>query len=133
MSPGQQNPLMALLIPHIRNRGKEGFRVGMAPFLIDRFPGPQLHDVPQVHNHDAVAEMLDNPQIVGNEHVRQVEFLLDVLHQVDDLSLNGHVQGADRLIADHKFRIQRNRPGDSHTLPLAAGKLMGIAVNMLRP
>ena len=123
---------MSLLFAHIRNRGKKGFCIGMAPFLIDRFPGAKLHNVSQIHYHDAVAEMLDNPQIMGNEHIRQVEFLFDVLHQVDDLSLNGHVQGADRFIADHKFRIQRNRPGNSHTLPLAAGKFMGIAVYMFR-
>ena len=87
-----------------------------------------LHQIAQIHNAHRVGDVLHHGQIVADEQVRQVVLLLDLLEQVDDLGLNGHVQRGHRLIADDEFRIQRQRPGNADTLPLTAGELVGIAV-----
>ena len=65
---------------------------------------------------------------MADEQIRQFVLLLNVLQQVDDLRLNGHVQRGHRLIADDELGVQCQRTGDADTLPLAAGELVGIAV-----
>ena len=40
-----------------------------------------------------------------NEHVSQVELILQILHQVQNLCLNGNVKRGNRLIADDEFRV----------------------------
>ena len=49
---------------------------------------------------------------------------MDLLEQVDDLRLNGHVQCGHRLVTDNELGIQRQSTGNADTLPLAAGELM---------
>ena len=57
-----------------------------------------------------------------------MNFFLQLLQKVDDLALNGHVQGGHALVADHELGLHRQRAGNADALPLAAGKLVGIAV-----
>ena len=105
----------------------------MAALFVDGLFGADLYHVAKIHDHDPVAEMLDDPQVVGDEHIGQVVLLLDVLHQIDDLGLDGYVQGGHGLVTDHKLGVQGNGPGNAHPLPLAAGELVGVAVDVLRP
>ncbi len=66
-----------------------------------------------------------------DEDVRQSELVLQFLQQVDDLGLHGHVQRRHRLVADDDLRTQREAAGDPDPLPLAAGELVRIAVDVL--
>ena len=91
----------------------------------------QLHQLAQVHNADAVGNVLDNAQVMGDEQIGQAHLLLQVLEHVDDLCLNRNVQGGDRLVADDELRVHRQGAGDADTLALAAGELVGIAVGVL--
>ena len=93
--------------------------------------GAGLHHVAQVQHADAVGNILDHAQIVRNEQVRAACFLLDVLHQVDHLCLNGYVQGGDALVGDDELGLHDQRSSDAHALALAARKLMRIAGSML--
>ena len=45
---------------------------------------------------------------------------------LEDLGLDGHVQGRGGLVADQDLRIAGHGDGDDHPLAHAAGKLMGI-------
>ena len=65
---------------------------------------------------------------MGDEQIGKSHLLLKVLHQVQHLSLNGHVQGRHRLIADNEFRVQRQSPGNTDSLPAASVQLMGIGI-----
>jgi len=47
-------------------------------------------------------------QVVRDEQVREVEPALEVLQQVDDLALDGHVERGDRLVADDQARLHRS-------------------------
>ncbi len=70
---------------------------------------------------------------MGDENVRDLQPVLDVLKQIDDLSLNGQVEGRYRLVADQHFRLQRHRPGNADTLQLTAGELVRIPLRMFAP
>ena len=48
------------------------------------------------------------------------------------MSLNGDIQGRNRFIADNEFRINGQGTGDSDSLPLTAGKFMGIPPHSVR-
>ena len=72
--------------------------------------------------------MLHNGQIVRHKNIRQPVFFLQIHHQVQDLRLNGNVQRRNRLIADDKLRIQRQRAADADSLPAATVQLMRVAV-----
>src|SRR5205814_8491674 len=87
-----------------------------------------LHDLAQVHDRDPVRDVLDDGQVVGDEQVGQLELRLQVFQQVDDLGLDGDVEGGDRLVADDERRLHGECPRDANPLPLAAGELVGIAI-----
>ena len=76
--------------------------------------------------------MADYRKIVRDENIGELEFILQILHQIDHLRLDRNVQRADRFIRDDDLRIGRKRPRDSDALPLAAGKLVRIAIRLLR-
>ncbi len=85
-----------------------------------------LHDLPQIHHGHATADVFDQPQIVRDEQVRQLEPLLQIEEQRDDLGLNRDVQRRHGLVGDHQRRAQRNRPRNANPLPLTAAELVGI-------
>mgnify|MGYP006900717337 CR=1 FL=1 len=66
-----------------------------------------------------------------NEQVGRAGLLLDILHQVDHLRLNGHVQRRDALICDDELGVHDEGAGNAHALALAARELVGIAVGVL--
>ena len=90
--------------------------------------GRVLHDPPQVHDQDPVRDELHHRQVVGDEDIGVAVGLLQVQQQVDDLGLDGDVQGRHRLVADDQLRVQGQCPGDADALALAAGELVGVAV-----
>ena len=70
--------------PRIRDRngGQQRLCVGMYRRTEELLCISDLHDLPQIHNHDLVGQMLDNAQIVGNKQIGKPHFLLNILHQV---------------------------------------------------
>ena len=86
----------------------------------------KLQTLTQIHDHDVVGDVLDDAEVVGNEHIGQAHFVLQVHQQVQDLSLNGHVQRGHRLITDDELGIHGQGAGDADTLAAAAVQLVGI-------
>src|SRR6185503_7635607 len=84
----------------------------------------------QVHHGDAIADVLDDGQVVGDEQVREVHAALQVAQQVDDLRLDGDVEGRHRLVGDDEPRVHGQGAGDTDALSLAAGELVGIAARV---
>ena len=64
----------------------------------------EFHDLPEVHDCDPVADILDHGQVMGDKKVREAEFLLKVFEEVDHLSLDGNVEGGYRLIRHDQLR-----------------------------
>ena len=67
-----------LWIKH-RRRNQQGFRVG------------SLDDAAHVHDRDAIADMSDDAQIVGDEDHREPELFAQIHEEVEHLRLHGDV------------------------------------------
>ena len=100
----------------------------MARVAEDRFAVALLHDPPQVHDRDAVAQVAHDGQVVRDEHDREAEAAAQVLEEPQDRGLHRDVQGGDRLVRDDHARLDRERPGDRDPLALAPGELARQAV-----
>ena len=92
-----------------------------------RLRGPHLTHPPQEHHTHPVGAVADHPQVVGDQHIGQPPRRLQVGQQVEHLGLHRHIQGRDRLIADHQPGGQGQGPGNAHPLALAPGQGVGIA------
>src|SRR5215203_1841489 len=105
--------------------------VGVARLAVERRPVGDLHDLAEIHHGHPVRDVLDYGEVVGYEDVGEVELLLEVLQQVDDLSLDRDVQCRDGLVADDQARVERDGPGHPDPLALAARELVRVAVVVL--
>ena len=59
------------------------------------------------------------------------EVFAEVLDELEDLSLNRHVERGGRLIGDQQVRLAQQRHGDHDALAHAAGELVRILVEAL--
>ena len=91
----------------------------------------QLHHLAQVHHADAVGDVLDNAQVMGDKQVGQAHLLLQILKHVDDLCLDGNVQCGNRLVTNDELRVHGQCTGNAHALTLTAGELVAVAVCVL--
>ena len=91
----------------------------------------ELHEFAEIHDADAVRDMANDAQVMGDKQIGQSELFLKILEHIDDLRLNGDIERGDRLIADDELGIDRKRSRDTDSLALTAGELMRIAVCVL--
>jgi len=66
----------------------------------------QLDDATQIHDRDTITDMADHPEVVGNENISQVELILQLNEQIEDLSLDRHIQGRRRFIRNDQLGMQ---------------------------
>ena len=85
-----------------------------------------LDDARRVHHVDAVGVARDHAEIVRDDDQRDVEPARQILHQLEDLRLDGDVERGGRLVGDDQLRIAGKPDGDHHALAHAAGELMRI-------
>ena len=115
-----------------RNGRHEALGIGMQGVVVNFLCVRQLYHFTKIHNGDSVGNVTDHQKIVGDEQVGQAHLVLEFIKHIDDLGLDGYVQGGHRLVADHKLRVHGHSPGNADALPLAAGELVGVAVGVLR-
>ena len=130
----QDDSLSLSLDCRVRNRhgGKKRLGVGVLRVGVYLLSGGDLHDLAQVHDGDALADVPDDREIVGDEQVRHAHLGLQVLKQVDDLSLDRDVKRGDRLIADDECGTCGKSPRDTEALPLPPAELMREAIRHRR-
>ena len=124
----------------MRRRGASGSSTGIAlsSALVYGMRGAReqrarvahLHDPPAVHHRHAVADVLHEPQVVGDEEIRQLQPRLQVQKQLHHLRLNRDVQRRHGLVGDDERRAERQRARDADALPLAAAELVRIPVQV---
>ena len=85
-----------------------------------------FHHFAGIHHDDALGDLCDHAQIVGNHHDGGIVICSELQHQVKDLGLNGDIEGSGGLIGDQYFRVAGQRHGDHSALAHPAGKLMWI-------
>ena len=105
-----------------RRSGKKRLGIGVDRVGEQQLLRSPLHNSSQIHDTQAVADVLDHAQIVCDEQIGKMKFILQIHKNVQDLSLNGHIQSRYRLIRYDKFRLDRQRPGNAKPLLLSARK-----------
>ena len=85
-----------------------------------------LDDARRIHHVDAVGVARDDAEIVRDDDQRDAEPARQVLHQFEDLRLDGDVERGGRLVGDDELRIAGEPDRDHHALAHAAGELMRI-------
>ena len=108
------------------NRAHQAERVGMAGPQEDVVGGALLDDARRIHHVDAVGVAGDHAEIVRDDDQRDVEPARQILHQLQDLRLDGDVERGRRLVGDDELRIAGKPDGDHHALAHAAGEVMRI-------
>src|SRR5262245_65960273 len=76
--------------------------------------------------------MFDEPQVVSDEEVGQLQALFQVEQQLDHLRLDRHVERRDRFVGDDQSRIERERTGDADSLTLSSAELVPIPQSVCR-
>ena len=76
--------------------------------------------------------MLYHREVVGDEQIGQIELLLQVLQEVQDLRLDGHVQRGDRFVGHDELRAQGQRSGEADPLSLTSREGVWVPVVVLR-
>ena len=61
-------------------------RVRVPGRRVERVDVGDLDDLAEVHHRDAVADVLDDREVVGDEEIRQPELVLEIVEQVEDLA-----------------------------------------------
>ncbi len=85
--------------------GQQPLRIGVVG-MGEELPGRRvLDDAPEIHDDDAVGDMLHHAQIVTDEEIGQVEIAPQLHEQIQDLRLDRDVERCDRLVADEKARL----------------------------
>ena len=98
------------------------------PRALEQLPQPGLlHELPGVHHADAVADLGDDAEVVGDVEDGRVELPLELGDQVEDDRLGGHVQGGRRLVHDQQRGVGHQRHGDHAALQHAAAELVRVA------
>src|SRR3954463_10001294 len=92
-----------------------------------------LDDAPQIHHSDAVTDMGNDGEIVRDEQIGEAVLALQVDQQIDYLGLDRDIERRYRLPAYDQARPERQRARDADALALAAGELVRIVVDLIRP
>ena len=98
----------------------------------DFFGRAGFDDLAEIHHHDALADVFDDGEVVRDEEIGDAALLLQVLQKIDDLGLDGDVEGADGFVADDQFGFDGQRAGDADALSLAAAEFVRVTLGVIR-
>ena len=104
---------------------QEGCRVRMNGILEYFLQGSHFNDLSQIHDGHSITDILARCQVMGNEKVSEVEFLLELYHQLQDHGPHGDVRHGNRFIGHYEIGVRHQRTGNYNPLPLPPGELMG--------
>ena len=109
-------------------RLEEGAGVGVLGAGEELGGGGLLDHLAGVHHRHAVGHLVDHAHIVGDEDHPGV-LAVQLEHQLEDLGLDGDIEGGGGLVGDDELRLEDEAHGDHHALLHAAGELIGIAAH----
>ena len=87
-----------------------------------------LDDAAEIHDGDVGGDVFDDGEVVADEKERQAEVAAEFGEEIEDLGLDGDVEGAGGFVADDDAGAQDQGAGDGDALALAAAELVGVAV-----
>ena len=106
--------------------------IGVQRAGVDLLLGPHFYRAAEVHHQDLIGDMPDHRQVVGDEHVGGVEFLLQIHEQVEHLCLNRYVEGGGRFVGHQHLGLQHHGARQGDPLALATREHVRVAMVMLR-
>ena len=113
-----------------RGRGsgprEQCLRVGMRGVRTDGSAG-ELHDPPEIHDRDAVGDMADNAQVVGDEQHRQASCSCRSSSRLRICACTETSSAETSSSASRQLGLDRQRARDGDPLALPAGELVRIA------
>ena len=89
---------------------------------------PVLHRPARIHHQHVISHLRHHTQVMGDQHDRRPELLLQIRQQIQDLRLHRHVQGRRRLVRDQQVRVVDERHRDHRPLPHPTRELMRILI-----
>ena len=89
-----------------------------------------LDDVAVAHDHDVVAQLEGLGQVVGDEHHRLADLIVEAQDLVLHVAPDQRIEGAERLIEEHDLGIHGEGAGQPDSLLHPTGELIRIAVRM---
>ncbi len=107
--------------------GQERLCVRVAGRVCDDVHRPLFHDLSVAEYRHPVRHVAYDGEVVGDEQVAEAEFSLQVLQEVEDLGLDGEVQGASGFVADDDVGFEDQGTCDGDALALSAGELCRVA------
>ena len=117
-----------LLGVQIRHGGQQRPGVGVLGVVEDLLAPAEFHDLPRVHHRHPVGHIGHHAQVVGDEDDGEVVALLDLVDELQNLGLDGHIQSRGGLVADQDLRVAGQGNGNNNALAHAAGELEGVLV-----
>src|SRR5712691_555468 len=109
---------------------KPGYRVqqpqgiGVAGVLVNISGRPPLNDFAGIHNVNPIGVAGHDTQVVRNDNQGDPVLPAEILHQLQYLGLNGHVQGSGRFIGYDQLGVAAQRHGYHHPLEHTSAELM---------
>ena len=120
--------LAAVALGAVGGGGEERARVGMRHGAEQGGGLALLDHLAVLHDGDAVGHVGHHREVVGDHQEARAVLLRQFLQEVEDHRLGGDVQCGGRLVGDQEARAQGDGHGDHHPLALAAGEVVGVAV-----
>ncbi len=109
-----------LRLSNRRLRVDEPTSVGMLRSSKDFFSGSRLDDYPVLHDKDTLGQQSHDGEVVGDEEDGHTQLPLQRTEKLEDLRLNGHIEGGRGLVGDEKIGLVGQGHGDHHALALAS-------------
>ena len=110
--------------------GAEQFaRVGVLRIVENLRRRAFLDHQPLLHDENPVGDAPHDAEVMGDEQKPHAHLVFQILQQVEDLGLNGHVERRRRLVRDQDVGLVGQCHGDHHPLPLPPRKLVRIGIH----
>ena len=85
-----------------------------------------LDEPPAVHHRDPIGDVGDDAHIVRDEHHAEPVLPAERADELQDLGLDGDVEGSRGLVGDQQFGIGAQRQRDHHPLAHSSGELVRV-------
>ncbi len=108
---------------------EQGAGVGVQGIAKEFGGGGGFDDTAGIHDFDAVTDLGDDGQIVGDEDDGHAEFLLVFFDQLEDFGLHGDVERGGGFVGYENLWFGDQGHGNHDTLPHAAGEFMGVGLD----
>src|SRR5262245_39028611 len=95
-------------------------RIRMGRICEDQIRAAALDSPTSIHHEHVLRDLAHDGEIMGDEEVGHPERIAYVGKQIENLCLNRDIEGGDCFVENEKLRFGSERPGNRHTLSLAA-------------